>query len=120
MIDKKRIMSSALSIIEAIGEDPKREGLLDTPLRIAEMYSELFSGMEMKPAPIILAVDDAVFRTIFATHGECLSGNIEVLVSEAGVRTVRNKHSVSVASGVDRVLNSRVLLRHPVDLPDHG
>ena len=47
MIDKERISSAALSIIEAIGEDPKREGLIDTPQRIAEMYAELFSGMTM-------------------------------------------------------------------------
>jgi len=38
------------SIIKAIGEDPKREGLVDTPTRVAEMYSELFAGMDMNPA----------------------------------------------------------------------
>lgn len=47
MIDKAKIESSARSIIEAIGENPQREGLLDTPQRIAEMYAELFAGIHM-------------------------------------------------------------------------
>ena len=49
MIDKARIEVAALSIIEAIGEDPKREGLVGTPQRIAEMYAELFSGLGEDP-----------------------------------------------------------------------
>ena len=37
------------SILQAIGEDPSREGLKDTPQRVAEMYTELFSGLETDP-----------------------------------------------------------------------
>ena len=47
MIDKITIKKAALSIIEAIGEDPEREGLKDTPHRIADMYAELFAGIGM-------------------------------------------------------------------------
>jgi GTP cyclohydrolase I len=36
-------------IIEAIGEDPAREGIRDTPQRVAEMYTELFQGMNKDP-----------------------------------------------------------------------
>ena len=46
MVDQAKIKTAALSIIEAIGDDPQREGLQDTPQRIAEMYAELFSGMD--------------------------------------------------------------------------
>jgi GTP cyclohydrolase I len=42
-----KIEAAVLSIIKAIGEDPKREGLRDTPQRIADMYTELFSGLNM-------------------------------------------------------------------------
>ena len=49
MIDEKRIAEAMVSIIEAVGEDPRREGLADTPRRIGEMYSELFSGLELDP-----------------------------------------------------------------------
>ena len=47
MINREKIVSAALSIIEAIGDDAEREGLRGTPQRIAEMYTELFSGMDM-------------------------------------------------------------------------
>lgn len=49
MIDEERIEDAVVSIIEAIGEDPTREGLIGTPRRIAEMYCELFSGMSVDP-----------------------------------------------------------------------
>lgn len=49
MFDKEKIKASVESIIEAIGEDPKREGLADTPRRVAEMYKELFMGMDKDP-----------------------------------------------------------------------
>ncbi len=49
MFDKDKIKTAVVAIIEAIGEDPKREGLVDTPSRIAEMYAELFMGLDMDP-----------------------------------------------------------------------
>jgi GTP cyclohydrolase I len=42
-------MSAVTSIIKAIGEDPEREGLVDTPKRVAEMYAELFMGLDADP-----------------------------------------------------------------------
>jgi GTP cyclohydrolase I len=47
VVDMPKIEAAVLSIIKAIGEDPKREGLRDTPQRIADMYTELFSGLNM-------------------------------------------------------------------------
>jgi GTP cyclohydrolase I len=44
-MDKKKIEKAVKSIIEAIGDDPKREGLKDTPRRVAAMYEEIFGGM---------------------------------------------------------------------------
>jgi len=49
VIDQAKIAAAALSIIEAVGDDPRREGLEGTPRRIAEMYAELFSGLDMDP-----------------------------------------------------------------------
>lgn len=46
VVDEAKIKQAVASIIEAIGEDPGRRGLVDTPRRIAEMYAELFSGLE--------------------------------------------------------------------------
>ncbi len=49
MFDKARIEAAVTSIIKAIGENPEREGLVNTPKRIAEMYAELFTGLGKNP-----------------------------------------------------------------------
>ncbi len=49
MLDEAKIRTAVTSIIEAIGEDPNREGLVDTPSRVAEMYAELFIGLGKDP-----------------------------------------------------------------------
>ncbi len=45
MFDKAKIIEGVRLILEGIGEDPTREGLLDTPERVARMYEEIFSGL---------------------------------------------------------------------------
>ncbi|MFC2048244.1 GTP cyclohydrolase I FolE [Chloroflexota bacterium] len=49
MIDEAEIRKAISSIIKAIGENPKREGLVETPKRVAEMYAELFMGLDKDP-----------------------------------------------------------------------
>jgi len=49
LVNERKIEEAVLAIVEAIGEDPKREGLVGTPRRIAEMYSELFMGINLDP-----------------------------------------------------------------------
>ena len=44
-MDENKIMEGIRLILEGIGEDPSREGLVETPLRIARMYQEVFAGM---------------------------------------------------------------------------
>ncbi|MBU4346628.1 MAG: GTP cyclohydrolase I FolE [Candidatus Omnitrophica bacterium] len=48
-MDGKKIERAIKDILEAIGEDPGRKDLLDTPKRVAEMYAEIFSGIEQDP-----------------------------------------------------------------------
>ena len=48
-MDTLKIENAVRDILEAIGEDPNREGLLDTPKRIAKMYEEIFSGLHEDP-----------------------------------------------------------------------
>lgn len=48
-MDKPRIEKAVREILEAIGEDPDREGLRDTPKRIAKMYEEIFAGLKEDP-----------------------------------------------------------------------
>jgi GTP cyclohydrolase IA len=44
-VNREKIKNAVRDILEAIGEDPNREGLLDTPDRVARMYEEIFSGI---------------------------------------------------------------------------
>ena len=48
-INKPQIVQAVRMILEAIGENPEREGLLNTPQRVAKMYEEIFSGMGTEP-----------------------------------------------------------------------
>ena len=49
ILDKKRIENAVREILIAIGEDPDREGLVETPKRVAAMYEEIFSGINDNP-----------------------------------------------------------------------
>ncbi|WP_437228368.1 GTP cyclohydrolase I FolE [Planctomicrobium sp. SH661] len=49
-VDQPRIERAVREILAAIGEDPDRNGLLETPGRVARMYAELFSGLHSDPA----------------------------------------------------------------------
>ncbi|HEY1826292.1 MAG TPA: GTP cyclohydrolase I FolE [Acidimicrobiales bacterium] len=49
MVDHARVQDAVRELLVAIGEDPQREGLLETPRRVAEMYAELFTGIEGDP-----------------------------------------------------------------------
>ena len=48
-IDRARIEKAVREILEAIGEDPDREGLRRTPERVASMYAEIFGGLRQSP-----------------------------------------------------------------------
>ena len=50
MIDQAKISAAVQMIIEALGEDPERNGLCETPRRVAAMYAEVFSGLHTDAA----------------------------------------------------------------------
>lgn len=49
MVNKEKIEAAVRLLLEGIGEDVNREGLVETPNRIARMYEEIFSGMDESP-----------------------------------------------------------------------
>ncbi len=49
MVDRARIEKAVREILEAIGEDPDRDGLVRTPERVADMYAEIFRGLAEDP-----------------------------------------------------------------------
>ena len=64
-VDRARVARAVREILEAIGEDPDRDGLARTPERVADMYAELFEGLQRDP----LADLDVVFE---AGHDEMI------------------------------------------------
>ena len=52
-VDQAKIAQAVTMILEAVGEDPTREGLMDTPARVARMYAEIFSGLSMNPTDVL-------------------------------------------------------------------
>jgi len=53
MIDTARIEKAVHEIIEALGEDPQREGLAGTPARVARFYEEVFDGIHSDPGEVV-------------------------------------------------------------------
>jgi GTP cyclohydrolase I len=58
-MDSQRVAASVRAILEAIGEDPNRDGIARTPQRVAEMYQEIFSGIGRDPADELDVVFDS-------------------------------------------------------------
>jgi len=59
MVDGAKIEGAVRTIIAAIGENQSREGLVETPRRIAEMYSELFEGLSQDPREVLQVTFEA-------------------------------------------------------------
>ncbi|GLX95232.1 GTP cyclohydrolase I FolE [Herbidospora sp. NEAU-GS84] len=58
-VDSARIEAAVREILIAIGEDPGREGLVETPARVARAYAEQFAGLGQKPEDVLTTVFDA-------------------------------------------------------------
>lgn len=58
-IDQERIAAAVREILFAIGEDPDRDGLLDTPNRVARMYAEVCAGLHQEPSEHLATMFEA-------------------------------------------------------------
>ena len=58
-VDQERIQRAVREILLAVGEDPERDGLRDTPARVARMYAEQFAGLRQRPEDVLTTVFDA-------------------------------------------------------------
>jgi GTP cyclohydrolase I len=68
-VDLDLIAQGVRLIIEGIGEDPERAGLVETPQRVAEMYAELTSGMREDPAQhVVVIVKDISIASLCEHH----------------------------------------------------
>ena len=68
-MDKKKIEKAIRDILEAIGEDPERKDLQETPRRVAEMYEEIFSGVHQDPEKELEVILDQKHNEIILLKG---------------------------------------------------
>jgi GTP cyclohydrolase I len=76
MVDEERIRQAVRTILEAVGEDPDREGLRETPSRVARMWTELLAGQGEDPSVHLQAVFDEQHHEVvlirdIAFHSTC-------------------------------------------------
>jgi GTP cyclohydrolase IA len=74
--DAPRIERAVREILEAIGEDPEREGLRETPARVARAYEEIFSGLRQRASDVLsttfdLGHDELVLVRDIPIHSVC-------------------------------------------------
>ncbi|MER5554214.1 GTP cyclohydrolase I FolE [Streptomyces sp. NPDC002793] len=58
VFDEKRAEAAVRELLIAVGEDPDREGLLDTPARVARAYKEIFAGLHQEPEDVLTTTFD--------------------------------------------------------------
>lgn len=83
-IDRARIEAAVAEILEAIGEDAQRAGLLTTPERVAESYAEFFAGVGVDPVPLLS--DELEMQTDPGERGEI------VLMRDIALRSICEHH----------------------------
>ncbi len=76
-VDRAPIVAAVRMILEAIGEDPARDGLVRTPERVADMYEELFGGVRGDPVEILDVVFDAGHDEMIMVRDMVLQGMCE-------------------------------------------
>src|ERR1700719_420797 len=75
-VDQPRIEAAVREILLAIGEDPDRDGLQDTPARVARAYAAQFAGLRQRPADVLTTVfdvghDEMVIVRDIEVYGTC-------------------------------------------------
>jgi GTP cyclohydrolase I len=68
-MDRKKIEKAVRDIIEAIGDNPRRKDMLDTPRRVAEMYAEIFAGIGQDPERELEVILDQKHHEIILLKG---------------------------------------------------
>lgn len=114
-MDKKRIEKAVRDILEAIGENPQRKDLVGTPVRVAEMYEEIFSGIPKDPAKELEVVLDQRHEEIILLKGiplySCCEHHLLPFVGKANVAYIPRQGRVTGLSKIARVVDT--LARRP-------
>ena len=114
-MDKKKIAKAVREILEAIGEDPKRRDIIDTPRRVADMYEEIFSGINKDPAKELEVIldqkhDEIILLKSIPLYSVC-EHHLLPFVGKAHVAYIPRQGRVTGLSKLARVVD--VLSKRP-------
>lgn len=114
-MDKKKIERAVKDILEAIGEDPARKDLLNTPQRVAEMYEEIFSGVNQDPAQELEVIldqkhDEIILLKNIPLYSIC-EHHLTPFTGRAHVAYIPKQGRVTGLSKIARVVD--ILSRRP-------
>jgi len=114
-MDKKKIAKAVREILEAVGEDPKRKDIIDTPRRVADMYEEIFSGINKDPAKELEVIldqkhDEIILLKNIPLYSVC-EHHLLPFVGKAHVAYIPRQGRVTGLSKLARVVD--VLSKRP-------
>ncbi|MFH0764609.1 MAG: GTP cyclohydrolase I FolE [Candidatus Omnitrophota bacterium] len=108
-MDKKRIEKAVREILTAVGEDPRRSDIKDTPKRVAEMYEEILSGIKTNPAKELEVVFEKEHDEIILLKGIPLYSICEhhmlPFIGKAHVAYIPSNNRVTGLSKIVRVVD---------------
>jgi len=114
-MDKIKIEKAVRDMLVAIGEDPRKKDLLDTPSRVAEMYEEIFSGINQDPEKELEVILDQKHHEIILLKGVPLYSMCEhhllPFAGRAHIAYIPKKGRVTGLSKLARVVD--ILSRRP-------
>jgi GTP cyclohydrolase IA len=109
MIDQKRIESAVREILLAIGDDPDRDGVKETPARVARMYAEIFAGLHEDPRDIVKTFQEGMHEEMIAVKDIPLYSMCEhhllPFIGTAHVVYIPNKGKIMGLSKVARLVD---------------
>ena len=101
MFDQDKVKEGVKLILEGIGEDLTREGLLETPERVARMYQEIFAGMEENAkehlSKVFTASDNAMVVETDITFYSCCEHHLMPFYGKAHVAYIPNGKVVGIS-----------------------
>jgi GTP cyclohydrolase I len=109
-VDQPRIEAAVREILAAIGEDPGREGLRETPARVARAYAELFEGLDADPAEVLattfdLGHDEMVLVKDIEVWSTC-EHHLLPFTGRAHVAYIPSEHRITGLSKLARLVDA--------------
>ena len=103
--NKEKIMRAVKDILEAVGEDPNRPGLVETPKRVANMYEEMFAGLDEDPAQHLKLFDESSNdEVVIVRFRQCASIIYSRLWARLTLHTFRATIKLSVFQNLHALL----------------